>query len=64
MEITMLGFIYALKNIGAWLASYTIADVKADPQAVLFNFIIFSLISIPSDLYMLNHIQNKAKSEG
>lgn len=63
MEITAYGIIFALKNTGVWLASYAIADIKADLTSFMFAFIIYMLCTVPSDLFLLNHISTKAKNE-
>lgn len=66
MKVTTLGVIQALKNVGIWLATYTVAGIKADPQTFIFAFAIYALITIPSDLYMLNkaHETETPKPEG
>jgi hypothetical protein len=55
MHITVKGLILALKNIGAWLASYTVVGIKADPAQFCFSLLIFVLVTTPADLYLLNH---------
>lgn len=54
MKITTLGLITAIKNVGAFLATYVIADIKADPQQFIFSLIVFLLITTPGDIYLLN----------
>jgi len=63
MKITKLGIIVALKNIGSFLTSYTFLGIKADPYQFLYALLIFALISIPSDLFLLNHLTTKEKKE-
>ena len=44
-----------LKNLGLWLSStYVLADIQANPTAFLYAFLLYLLITIPSDLYLLN----------
>ena len=57
MKITKEGVVLALKNIGVFVASYTVADVKL--ENFWFALLIYALIAVPSDLYMLNRIQHK-----
>ena len=64
MKITTLGVIQTFKNLGLWLATYTIAGIKAQPEQFLFAFIIYALVSIPTDLYLLNKAHESSKSEG
>lgn len=59
VKITTLGIIMACKNIGLWLTSYSFLAVKADPLQFLFSFAIYTLISVPSDLYLLNKAHEK-----
>ena len=57
MKVTKEGVVLALKNIGVFVASYTVADVKL--ESFWFALLIYALIAVPSDLYMLNRIQHK-----
>lgn len=63
IKVTGAGIILTLKNIGVWLASYTVAGIQSEPQTFLYAFLIYALVTIPSDLYMLNHITSKAAKE-
>lgn len=63
MKITTLGIIQALKNIGLFLATYTISGIQADPKSFLFAFLIYVLLSVPSDLYLLNKAHERGKNE-
>lgn len=63
MRITLLGIILCLKNLGIWLATWKIAQVKIDIQAFLWAFGIYVLMNIPSDLYLANHFTDKAISD-
>jgi hypothetical protein len=61
LKITLKGLVLALKNLGAWLATYTVTGIKGDYQQFLFSLLIFALITIPSDLYLMNHWNNEEK---
>jgi len=64
MKITVLGVIQALKNLGMFFMAYQVADVKADPAVFLYALGIYALVSIPTDLYLLNKAHEDAKKEG
>ena len=64
MKVTTLGVIQAVKNVGLFLATYTIAGIQANPEQFAFALLIYACVSIPSDLYMLNKAHEDAKSEG
>jgi len=55
MKITSLGIILALKNLGTWLATMSFTNIRDDPELFLWLFLIYALINIPSDLYLMNH---------
>jgi len=63
MKITRYGIILTLKNLGIWLTQYTIAGITADKPAFLYALLLYLLISVPSDLVLLNHATTKAKKE-
>jgi hypothetical protein len=63
MKITKMGLIMTLKNLGSWLTSYTLAGIKADVSNFLFMLLIYCLINVPSDLFLLNHYSDKIKKE-
>jgi len=64
MQVTALGVIMALKNLGLWLGSmFLLADIQANPLAFLYALLIYALVSIPSDLYMLNKAHENGKKE-
>jgi len=63
MKITTLGVIQAVKNIGLFLGSYAFSGIKANPEQFTFAFLIYACVSIPSDLYLLNHASNQTKTE-
>lgn len=44
----------ALKNFGFWLGTYTVGVIKADPIAFLYAMLIYGVVNIPADIYMLN----------
>jgi len=64
LKVTTLGVIQAIKNVGLFLATYTIAGIKADPTQFAFALLIYACVSIPTDLYMLNKAHEDAKLEG
>ena len=59
-KITTLGVILALKNLGVYLAAHTVSGIKQDPYQFAFSLGIYALMSIPSDLYLMNHATDKA----
>ena len=61
MKINKYGFVLALKNLGIWLAQFTIAEVRADSPAFVYALIIYACVSIPSDLLLLNHATSEEK---
>ena len=63
MKITKYGVIMAAKNVGTWLATFGISGIKAAPEEFIFALATYALISIPTDLYMLNHLNEKCKEE-
>lgn len=64
MKITKLGMITALKNIGlTFFMVYQVSDIQADPMAFLYAFFIYCIISIPSDIYLLNKAHENGKTE-
>lgn len=63
MKITTLGIIQTVKNVGLFLATYTIAGIKASPEQFFFAFLIYVLVSVPSDLYLLNKAHEKEKTD-
>lgn len=60
LKLTTTGVILALKNLGIWLASWSIAQVKADWTQFTYAFVVYALISIPTDLFLGNHLSEKA----
>jgi len=60
MEVTTLGIILVLKNLGTWLATMSFTNVREDPALFLWLFLVYVLINVPSDLFLMNHA-SKAK---
>lgn len=63
MNITEQGLIMALKNIGVFLGTHVLTDIKGDPYTFLFQLVVFCLINVPTDLFMLNHFSDKLKGD-
>jgi hypothetical protein len=63
MKVTTKGIILALKNIGAFLASYTAAGIKTDPYQFGLSLGIFILVTTPADLFLLNHWSEPKKEK-
>jgi len=61
MKITVLGVIQALKNLGMFFVAYQVAEVKADPLTFFYALGIYALVSVPSDLYLLNKVHEGAE---
>jgi len=61
MKITTRGIILALKNLGAYLASFSIAGIRTDPFQFAYGLLIYFLVTVPSDLLLLNHWSNSDK---
>jgi len=55
MKITSLGIILALKNLGTWLATMSFTNIRDDPRLFFWLFLIYALINVPSDLFLMNH---------
>ena len=60
MEVTTLGIILVLKKLGTWLATMSFTNVREDPALFLWLFLVYVLINVPSDLFLMNHA-SKAK---
>jgi len=56
MKISTLGIILALKNLGTWLATLSLTNVRDDPALFGWLFLIYALVNIPTDLYLANHL--------
>lgn len=63
MKVTTLGVILAAKNLGTWLATLSFTNIREDPATFMFLFVIYVLINVPSDLYLMNHATDKAIEE-
>lgn len=63
MKITGLGIILTLKNLGTWLATMSVTNIRNDPAAFFWLFLIYACVNIPSDLYLMNHASDKAALE-
>lgn len=61
MEISVYGLILATKNLGIWLSQFEIAGIRADKPAFFYALLLYLLISVPSDLLLLNHATSKAE---
>lgn len=59
MKITRLGIILVLKNLGTWLATMSFTNIREDPVLFLWMFLIYALINVPSDLFLMNHATSK-----
>jgi len=59
MKLKTKGLILALKNLGGYLASFTVAGIKTDPSQFAYSLLIYLLITTPSDLFLLNHWTEK-----
>ena len=60
MKVTTLGVILAAKNLGTWLATLSFTNIREDPSTFMFLFVIYVLINVPSDLYLMNHASDRA----
>mgnify|MGYP001171160579 CR=1 FL=1 len=63
MKITILGVIQALKNLGMFFVAYRVADIRADPITFVYALGIYALVSVPSDLYLLNKAHEYAEKQ-
>lgn len=63
MKITTLGLVLALKNLGTWLATMSLTNVREDPAAFTWLFLIYVLINVPSDLLLMNHATKEKEVE-
>jgi len=65
LKVTTLGIIQAIKNIGVFLATFSIAGIEASPERFFFALLVYACVSVPSDLYLLNkaHESPKPKPE-
>lgn len=63
MKITTLGVILALKNLGTWLATLSFTNIREDPALFFWLLLLYALINVPSDLYLMNHATDRAIEE-
>lgn len=62
MKVTTLGIILAFKNMGTWLATMSFTDVMENPAKFAWLFLIYILINVPSDLFLMNHAARSAEA--
>lgn len=63
-QITKLGVLTALKNLGAFFAiNYSVTSIKANPEEFIFAMLVYALVSVPSDLYLLNKAHENGLAE-
>ena len=55
LKVTGLGVVLALKNLGTWLATMSFTNVREDPAMFAWLCLIYVLINVPSDLFLMNH---------
>ena len=55
VKITTLGLVLCLKNLGTWLATMSLTSIREDPIMFAWLFLIYTLINVPSDLFLMNH---------
>jgi len=55
VEITVLGVVLCLKNLGMWLGTMSFTNVRDDPALFAWLLLVYVLINVPSDLLLMNH---------
>ena len=55
MKVTTLGIVLAAKNLGTWLATMSFTNIRNDPVLFAWMFLIYALINVPTDLFLMNH---------
>lgn len=55
LNVTGLGVVLAMKNLGTWLATMSFTNVREDPAMFAWLLLIYVLINVPSDLFLMNH---------
>jgi len=55
MKVTTLGIVLAAKNLGTWLATMSFTNIRNDPVLFAWLFLIYALINVPTDLFLMNH---------
>lgn len=63
LKVTGLGLVLALKNLGMWLGTMSFTNVVEDPAKFLWMFLIYALINVPSDLFLMNHASKRQEVE-
>lgn len=64
MKVTNLGMVLAAKNLGTWLATMSFTNARENPSLFLWLLLIYALINIPSDLFLMNHATKKGADDG
>lgn len=62
MKVTPLGLVTAAKNLGLFIATFTVAAVETNPAQFFYALLIYALVSVPTDLYLLNRAHESGKS--
>ena len=60
MKVTTLGIVLAAKNLGTWLATMSFTNIRDDPVLFGWMFLIYALINVPTDLFLMNHASKGA----
>ena len=55
LKISGLGLVLAMKNLGTWLATMSFTNIREDPALFAWLLLIYTLINVPSDLFLMNH---------
>lgn len=55
MKVNKYGVVLALKNLGIFLAQFSTTQIRLDSSAFLYSLLIYACVSIPTDLFLLNH---------
>jgi len=63
LKITTLGVVLCLKNLGTWLATMSLTEVRNDPVKFAWLLVIYALINVPSDLLLMNHATKQKEVE-
>lgn len=59
MDITKKGIILAIVRLGSWLGTFTIAGITSDYPQFFLALMVFALINIPQDLYLMNRKESE-----
>ena len=63
LKLSGLGVVLALKNLGTWLATMSFTNVREDPAMFAWLLLIYALINVPSDLFLMNHATREKEVE-